>query len=638
MSDQKEDDGLNLTRRRFMQFTGALAMTAATKTAAATSAIPVNASSIPEKSHQPNTNVGNMTCIQYVLSRLKELGVKHTFGVPGDFVYDVCDAVQDDPDIKGIWCANELNAGYAADGYARTNGVGVSVLTMGAELSAFQSLATANAELSKVVQITSMPSDAEVASGARLHHMIAGMAPGRQDLWAEMVKPLTAGGDGGAIMTPENCVYETERLIAAMLYHSKPISMVFPRLNAHMPVVWPQGKLEIPLANPQSDPEALDSAVREILYRLGKANKAIWLPGYVTRRFDCVAESQALIEASGLPFCTGFQDKAVISEQHPQFVGVYLGGWKGMADPKVTQFVESCDCWVGIGPENHTFNNGFHTMQYTLEDTVNIMPHETRVGSVMYKKVEMKDILIELTSKIKKRTDVKGPEYNGTIAKKFTGNAGDEVTYDTLYQRFQAFLKPNDILVGATSLTSLCGTTPMEMPDGVDMEAQGSFGMLGWDTAAALGNGAAAPDRRCVILSGEGGHQMTANELGTYARYGIKPVFVVVNNGGYMAERVTNRYPDEGYNDLAQWDYSELPRVMGCKDWFTAKATTVGELDAAMAEASNATTGVYIEVVIDKDLVPDCADFLFGLTGGLWGMAGRTWEQWLEEGRNIKRS
>ncbi len=129
---------------------------------------------------------------------------------------------------------------------------------------------------------------------------------------------------------------------------------------------------------------------------------------------------------------------------------------------------------------------------------------------------------------------------------------------------------------------------------------------------------------------------MTANELGTFGRFGVKPVFIVVNNKGYGAERVTNKYPDEAYNDVAQWDYADLPGVMGCKDWFTKKVTTLGELDAALTEASAKDTGVYIEVAIDKDLMPRGADWLFGATGAFFGLAGRTWEDWLREGRSLR--
>jgi indolepyruvate decarboxylase len=171
----------------------------------------------------------------------------------------------------------------------------------------------------------------------------------------------------------------------------------------------------------------------------------------------------------------------------------------------------------------------------------------------------------------------------------------------------------------------------MSLPDGADVEAQTAFGQLGWASAAILGSAAAAPDRRCVILDGEGGQQMTANELGTFGRYGIKPVFITVNNSGYLAERVTNRYPDEEYNDTAPWDFAELPGVMGCKNWYTKKVTTLGELDEALAKASAAKTGVYIEVIVDRWLIAEGSEFLFQGTGAYFGKPNRTWEGWLKE-------
>jgi len=270
----------------------------------------------------------SQTVIQYVLSRLKDLGVKDTFGCPGDLVYPVCDGIMDDPDIRWIGCANELNATYAAEGYARTKGVGVVVSTYGAgELCTFGGLAGAHAENSKIVSLTGMPGVSEW-KGHRMHHMISEQPPD-YDLFVQMTKPLTAGGDGAAVITPENCVYETERLIAAMMYHSKPINLAFPRDVPHAPVIMPEGELNIPLANPQSDPDALDAVVREILHRAANAKQPCFLPGYLLRRFSCVSEARTLIEKSGLPYFTGFQDKGVLPESHPQFGGLYMGGWEG---------------------------------------------------------------------------------------------------------------------------------------------------------------------------------------------------------------------------------------------------------------------------------------------------------------------
>jgi indolepyruvate decarboxylase len=88
-----------------------------------------------------------MTVIQYVLSRLHSLGVTDVFGVPGDFSFPVCDAICEDPRMRWIGCCNELNAAYAADGYARVKGFAAISTTYGVgELSALNGIAGAYAE------------------------------------------------------------------------------------------------------------------------------------------------------------------------------------------------------------------------------------------------------------------------------------------------------------------------------------------------------------------------------------------------------------------------------------------------------------------------------------------------------------
>ena len=200
-----------------LQSTGALVATSVLG-GVATSAVAATASESTQAASGtlPKVTAG-MTVGQYVMARLKQLGVKQTFGVPGDFIYDICDAIEDDPDIQGIWCANELNAGYAAEGNARTsNGFGVAVLTMGAELSGLQSMANANADSVPVLHLVGRPSSQEIASGGRMHHMISGMEGENFDLFSDITAPLTAGGEAVALITPENCVAEMERVIALM--------------------------------------------------------------------------------------------------------------------------------------------------------------------------------------------------------------------------------------------------------------------------------------------------------------------------------------------------------------------------------------------------------------------------------------
>ena len=628
MNKKDDDDSqVKMSRRTILKTAGLIGAGGAQLLAGSSAAIAASTDGTSETKIK-----GHPTVAQYILSRLKDLGVKHTFGVPGDFVYDTCDAVQDDPDIKGIWCANELNASYAADGYARTNGVGVAITTMGAEFSMFNGVAGANAERSKVFFITGFPSFAEMEAGSRLHHMVQDQQPDHYDLFNKMVAPLTSGGDCAVVITAKNCVYETERLIASMLYHSLPVYIAIPRLEARTPVVLPKGKLKIPLANPVSDPATLKEVVSRIAGLIERAKHPALLPGYLIRRHDCVDATLALVNDSGLPFYTGKQDKSVLSEQHPQFGGPYLGKWAGLYDPKITNYLDTSDCLIGIGPENHSFNNGFHTMSYELKDTINITPHMTRIGMANYDNVEMKDVLVELAKVVRKRTNISSPKDKVLVSKNISGNASDAITYEPFFERYQAFLKPNDIVFEAISMSSLCAAAAVTYPGEIEHEGQSSFGQLGWATAAMLGSAAAAPERRCILLDGEGGQQMTANEFGTFARYGIKnPIYITSNNSGYLAERVTNRYPDEDYNDVAPWEFSKLPAVLGCKDWYTEKVTTLGELDAALAKASKATSGVYIEVVIDKWEMARGGDFLYTATGAYFGKAGRTWKNWVNK-------
>ena len=80
----------------------------------------------------------------------------------------------------------------------------------------------------------------------------------------------------------------------------------------------------------------------------------------------------------------------------------------------------------------------------------------------------------------------------------------------------------------------------------------------------------------------------------------MKPIIFCLNNQGYLIERLLCKDPLSCYNDLAPWNYQQLPGVFGCTDWFTARVTTNAELDAAMAQAETCGTGAYIEVVTDK--------------------------------------
>jgi indolepyruvate decarboxylase len=522
------------------------------------------------------------TVIQYVLSRLRDIGVTDVFGVPGDYAFPVNDAICEFPGMRWIGCCNELNAAYAADGYARVKGMGALNTTYGVgELSALAGMAGAYAEHVPLFHLVGAPPIPLQSGHAIAHHTLGN---GEYSLFQKMSEPVSCAM---AVMTPQNVVPETERLIAAALYHRRPVYMTFPKDYVNQKAL---GSLA-PSPAPQSDPESLIAATDAILAALAKATTAGVLPGILIVRAGLQAAMQEVIDASGLPFATMFMDKSVLEEQQRNYIGMYDGR---LMNEDVRAFVEGCDCILEVGTLLTDLNTGAFTSTLDPAKTISISHHRTQVGGKTYSSVEMGDVLKALAKRLPKRASGTWPQVSSLGA--VVGEGADSITAAALYPRWANFLRPGDILVAETGTASM-GLAFAEMPKGASFHNQTLWCSIGWGTPAALGAAVAAPDRRVVLVTGEGSHQMTAQEVSQFGRYRLKPVIFVLNNSGYLIERLLCQNPAIEYNDLAPWRYSELPKALGCEGWFTAKVTTCGQFDQALEAAARATSGVYIEIV-----------------------------------------
>jgi indolepyruvate decarboxylase len=523
-----------------------------------------------------------MTVIQHVISRLHAIGVSDVFGVPGDFSFPVCDAICEDPRMRWIGCCNELNAAYAADGYARIKGMSALCTTYGVgELSALNGIAGAYAEHLPLFHLVGTPNMGAQSRRAVMHHTLGN---GEYNLFQRMTEPVVCAQ---AVMHPQNVALETERLIAEALYHRRPVYMAFPADHANEAVV----SAAQPVPAPGSDPAFLSAAVDAIVAALDKARSACFLPGILLARTRLQGAMQAVIDASGLPFATMFMGKAVLDEQHPNYIGMYDGA---LMNEGVRDFVESCDLVIEVGTVHSDFNTGAFTAKLDPVKLVNITHHRTSIAGKIFPNVEIGDILAALQKRLPKHHPWTKPpmESIGDLV----GAGADPITAAALYPRWADFLKPNDILV-AESGTASMGLGFAQMPAGASFHNQTLWGSIGWATAAAFGAAVAAPERRVVLVTGEGSHQLSAQEVGQFGRFGLQPVIFVLNNSGYLIERLLSKYPASVYNDVAPWRYSELPRALGCDGWFTARATTCGELDQALATAATGGLASYIEVV-----------------------------------------
>jgi indolepyruvate decarboxylase len=306
-------------------------------------------------------------------------------------------------------------------------------------------------------------------------------------------------------------------------------------------------------------------------------------------------------------------EKCVIDEGHPQFAGMYAGA---VSDPKTRQIVEGADLVLDLGGVNlNDITTASYSAQLDLSRFITVGLNDVRIGDEVIAGVRIADVLVEL-AKLKPAA----ARYHGTPQRlaPLTGSPSDKITMAALYPRYAAFLRAGDTVVLETGSTSL-GLPPMILPDGVRVEAQVLWGSIGWATPAAFGIALADPERRTILITGEGSHQLTANEIGAMGRFRNNVIVFVLNNDGYLIERALEENPDWTYNDLAPWKYAELPKALGCADWFTARVTTLGELDDAMKAARANKTGAYIEIIGGKLDMPPALAFAHGRLKAMYG-------------------
>ncbi len=535
------------------------------------------------KKERTEASTGKTTSvIDYIVQRLVDEGITDCFGVPGDYAFPVCDAVDRSPNIRWVGCSNELNASYAADGYARVRGAAMLSTTYGVgELSAINGVMGAKAERSLVFHVVGMPSYQNQRLRKIMHHTF-----GDGD-FGNFINISAQAACCHAVINPDNCMIEMERVIAEARRNNQPAYIVVPSDFALAPVT----VTEVRSATLKSNQASIEKAIAVIAERLKAAESVVALPAFTLSRLGLQKEARLAIEALGCPFATTSMEKCIIDESHPQFAGMYAGA---LSTNETREIVEGAELVIDLGGVslNDESTMGFSGRLDTAR-FISIGLNDVRIGEQVFGNVRLADMLAAL-AKLKSPVPPyrRTPEYPAGV----NGKPSDKITMGTLYSRYAAFIRPGDNVVLESGSSSF-GVPPMTLADDVQVHIQMLWGSIGWATGATFGIALADPNRRTILITGEGSHQLTANDIGNMGRYGAKPIIFVLNNDGYMVERALELNPDWSYNDLAKWRYADLPRALGCADWITARVETLGELDAAMKAARESRSGAYIEVI-----------------------------------------
>lgn len=524
----------------------------------------------------------------FLLRRLEEAGIKRLFGVPGDYNLELMQQLEDRGRPEWIGNCNELNASYAADGYARLNGIGALIVTNGVgALSAVNGIAGAYSERVPVVCICGSLPVAAIQRGSLMHHTLADRE--KNNFYRIFAEITTAQ----AQLTAENAATEIDRLILAAWKRKLPVYMELPSDLAYLEIDVPSEPLALRM--PRSDAERLDSAANAIHERLNQAKAPAFLLDLDANRYGVVDDIRKIAEAYQMRVATLNTAKGAFDETSPLFLGTYIGVG---SNPVARKAIEESDCLLAIGYRRVESVSGFFTDKLP-EDTIAVNSEYVDDGNNNYQGVQLSELLrrlVELSRSAPKRESVKATGPAPAPVPK-TGR----LTQDGYWKLMETFLRPSDVIL-AEDGTSIAGACDMRMPQGCTFVSQAVWGSIGYTVGALLGTLCAAPARRQLLFVGDGSFQLTAQELSTILRHDLKPFIFLINNRGYTIERAILGKTAK-YNDVANWSYSDLPKAF-CRN-STAQTYVVKTFEelSEVLEAPHSDL-VFVELIMDPNDSP----------------------------------
>jgi len=535
-------------------------------------------------SSRKTVSIGN-----YLIERLYNYGVRHIFGVPGDFILGFFNQLMESK-IKVINTCDEQAAGFAADAYARINGLGVVCVTycVGG-LKVVNPTAEAFAEKSPLVIISGSPGIKERRKDPLLHHKVKNF-----DTQSKVFEEITVASV--IINNPQTAAQEIDRILNAALSYKRPVYIELPRdivsvdifLDASSNNTDPQVHHD----QEKSDPTILREALHETIDMINSSTRPVIVAGVEIQRFGLQNELLHLIEKLKIPVSSTILSKSVISELHPLYLGVYEGA---LGHDSVREYVESSDCLILLGALMTDIDLGGFTAKIDQKKSIYINSEKFSVRYHNYEEISLKDFIVTLieSTDIKERIElINNPMSHNHES--FSAIKGQKITIKRLFQCINSFLK-DDMIVLADIGDALFGGTDLVIHRKTEFLSPAYYASMGFAVPASIGTQLANPKLRPLVIVGDGAFQMTGMEISTALRFNLNPIVIVLNNGGYGTER---SILDGSFNDIPTWQYNLIPKIVGGGKGFIVETEEQFE-DALLYAESNTECFCILDIHID---------------------------------------
>ncbi|KAM1309220.1 hypothetical protein EV1_006062 [Malus domestica] len=554
---------------------------------------------IHDSSHPPSTIASaDSTLGRHLARRLVEIGVGDVFTVPGDFNLTLLDHLIAEPKLTNIGCCNELNAGYAADGYARERGVGACVVTFTVGgLSVLNAIAGAYSENLPVICVVGGPNTNDYGTNRILHHTI-----GLPDFSQELRCFQTVTCYQAVVNNLDDAHEQIDTAISTALKESKP---VYISISCNLPGIphpaFSTHPIKFSISPRMTNKMGLEAAVEAAAAFLNKAVKPVVVGGPKIRVAKAHEAFVEFADASGYAVAMMPSAKGRFPETHRRYIGTY---WGAVGTAYCGEIVESADAYLFAGPIFNDYSSVGYSLLLKREKAIIVQPDRVVVGNgPSFGCVLMKDFLQALAQRVTKNTTA-----HENYARIFVPDGqplksqpNEPLRVNILFQHIQKMLSADTAVIAETG-DSWFNCLKLKLPEGCGYEFQMQYGSIGWSVGATLGYAQSVPKKRVIACIGDGSFQVTAQDVSTMIRCNQKSIIFLINNGGYTIEVEIHDGP---YNVIKNWNYTGLVDAIhnGEGNCWTTKVRTEEELTEAIATATEEKKDClcFIEVIAHKD-------------------------------------
>ncbi|KAF5727320.1 Thiamine pyrophosphate dependent pyruvate decarboxylase family protein [Tripterygium wilfordii] len=535
---------------------------------------------------------------RHLAHRLVQIGVTDVFSVPGDFNLTLLDHLIAEPGLNNVGCCNELNAGYAADGYARARGVGACVVTFTVGgLSIINAIAGAYSENLPVICIVGGPNTNDYGTNRILHHTI-----GLPDFTQELRCFQTVTCFQAVVNNLEDAHELIDRAISTALKESKP---VYISVSCNLPAIphptFSREPIPFALSPRLSNKMGLEAAVEATAAFLNKAVKPVMVGGPKLRVAKACEAFVELADACGYALAVMPSAKGLVPEHHSHFIGTY---WGAVGTSFCAEIVESADAYIFAGPIFNDYSSVGYSLLLKKEKAIVVQPDRVIVGNgPAFGCVLMKDFLSALAKRLNNNTTAYENYHRIYVPDgvPLKCEPKEPLRVNILFQHIQKMLSENTAVIAETG-DSWFNCQKLKLPEGCGYEFQMQYGSIGWSVGATIGYAQSVPDKRVIACIGDGSFQVTAQDVSTMLRCEQKTIIFLINNGGYTIEVEIHDGP---YNVIKNWNYTALVDAIhnGEGKCWTRKVSCEEELIDAIETATGEKKDClcFIEVIVHKD-------------------------------------